>query len=444
MAQQLLSRYGVLTREVAGAEGIYGGFSAVYDVLKALEDAGRDPPRLFRRRRRRHAVRAAGRARADALAARGAGRTRRSSSWPPPIRQIPFGTMLKWPGQATDGEAAGRGRDAHGRRAGRSSSTARSPPTSRAAAGRLLAYLPDDEPQRSAIGRPLARAARDAWRARGGLLIAEINGVPAAGSSARAVPRRSRVPPVRDGLHDARASMPVTRLWRADRGDRPAGRMPEGDTIFRAARTLQRALAGKPVVAFRIGASRSSTRVHEDAPITGRTVERVSAAGKHVLMDFSGDLVLRTHMRMNGSWHIYRPGERWQRRRRDMRDRDRDRRLRGRRLQHPGGRVDQGERDSRRHEELRKLGPDLLGEDFDAAEATRRLRERAGHRDRRRAAQPARHGRHRQRLQVRGAVRLPRRSVSLVADADRRTGLAASSPRRAVSARERHRRARRR
>ena len=40
VAQQLLARYGVLTREVAGAEGIYGGFS-VYDVLKALEDAGR-------------------------------------------------------------------------------------------------------------------------------------------------------------------------------------------------------------------------------------------------------------------------------------------------------------------------------------------------------------------------------------------------------------------
>jgi ATP-dependent Lhr-like helicase len=40
-AQQLLARYGVLTREVAGSEGIIGGFSAVYDVLKALEDAGR-------------------------------------------------------------------------------------------------------------------------------------------------------------------------------------------------------------------------------------------------------------------------------------------------------------------------------------------------------------------------------------------------------------------
>ena len=41
VAQQFLSRYGVLTREVAGAEGLFGGFGAVYDVLKALEDAGR-------------------------------------------------------------------------------------------------------------------------------------------------------------------------------------------------------------------------------------------------------------------------------------------------------------------------------------------------------------------------------------------------------------------
>ncbi len=41
MAQQLLSRYGLVTREVAAFEGIVGGFGAVYDVLKALEDAGR-------------------------------------------------------------------------------------------------------------------------------------------------------------------------------------------------------------------------------------------------------------------------------------------------------------------------------------------------------------------------------------------------------------------
>ena len=84
--------------------------------------------------------------------------------------------------------------------------------------------------------------------------------------------------------------------------------MPEGDTIFRAARTLHRALAGKPVVRFE-SVLPALTRVHDDHPLTGRIVEECRRVGKHLLMQFSGDLVLRTHMRMNGSWHIYRPGE---------------------------------------------------------------------------------------------------------------------------------------
>src|SRR6476619_1342396 len=94
--------------------------------------------------------------------------------------------------------------------------------------------------------------------------------------------------------------------------------MPEGDTIFRAARTLHRALAGKPVVGFE-SMFPALTRVHVDTPLTTQTVENVSSSGKHLLMRFSGGLVLRTHMRMNGSWHIYRPGERWQRSRAAMR-----------------------------------------------------------------------------------------------------------------------------
>src|ERR671916_2056392 len=94
--------------------------------------------------------------------------------------------------------------------------------------------------------------------------------------------------------------------------------MPEGDTIFRAARTLHRALAGHVVTRFE-SVFPHLTRVHEDTPITGRTMERVDARGKHLLMHFSGDLILRTHMRMSGSWHIYRPGERWRLRRDAMR-----------------------------------------------------------------------------------------------------------------------------
>ena len=52
-AQQLLNRYGVLTRESAANENLPGGFSAIYDVLKALEESGRSTPRLFCRGLRR-------------------------------------------------------------------------------------------------------------------------------------------------------------------------------------------------------------------------------------------------------------------------------------------------------------------------------------------------------------------------------------------------------
>jgi endonuclease-8 len=151
--------------------------------------------------------------------------------------------------------------------------------------------------------------------------------------------------------------------------------MPEGDTIFRAARTLHRALAGREVMRFE-SVLPALTRIHEDTPVTGRTIESVSAAGKHVLMRFSGDLVLRTHMRMNGSWHIYRPGERWQRPRRDMRIVIGTDAFEAVGFNVPvaeflrGAAID-------RQDDLRKMGPDLLGSAFDEAEAIRRLRGRA-------------------------------------------------------------------
>src|SRR3954452_9292195 len=87
--------------------------------------------------------------------------------------------------------------------------------------------------------------------------------------------------------------------------------MPEGDTIFRTSRTLERALAGKVVTGFR-STYALLTRFHDDTPLIGQTIERVEARGKWLLMHFSGGATLVTHMLMNGSWHIYRPGERWQ------------------------------------------------------------------------------------------------------------------------------------
>jgi endonuclease VIII len=94
--------------------------------------------------------------------------------------------------------------------------------------------------------------------------------------------------------------------------------MPEGDTIFRAARTLDRALAGKVVTRFETVLPKLA-RVDDQTPLRGRKVERVRASGKNLIIEFSGELILRTHMRMNGSWHLYRRGERWRKRRDDMR-----------------------------------------------------------------------------------------------------------------------------
>jgi endonuclease VIII len=94
--------------------------------------------------------------------------------------------------------------------------------------------------------------------------------------------------------------------------------MPEGDTIFRTARSLGRAFSGKAVIAFRSTYPRL-TRHDDDTPLAGQIVNAVEARGKWLLIHFSSGATLVTHMLMSGSWHIYRHGERWQRPRIDMR-----------------------------------------------------------------------------------------------------------------------------
>ncbi len=86
--------------------------------------------------------------------------------------------------------------------------------------------------------------------------------------------------------------------------------MPEGDTIYRAARALNRALAGRVVTGFDTGLAKLA-RVNDDTPLVGRVVDKVESRGKWCLIYFSGDLILVTHMLMSGSWHLYRTGERW-------------------------------------------------------------------------------------------------------------------------------------
>ena len=94
--------------------------------------------------------------------------------------------------------------------------------------------------------------------------------------------------------------------------------MPEGDTIFRTARALGRALLAKPVTGFR-STYPMLTRFNDDTPLIGQTVERVDSRGKWLLIQFSGGGTLATHMLMSGSWHIYRHGECWRRPRDHMR-----------------------------------------------------------------------------------------------------------------------------
>ena len=148
--------------------------------------------------------------------------------------------------------------------------------------------------------------------------------------------------------------------------------MPEGDTIFRTAQALHRHLAGRIVTRFE-SAYPALTRIDYDRPIAGRTVEGVTSRGKHILMTFSGDLVLHTHMRMNGSWHGYPPGAAWRLPARDMRVL-----VETKEFVAVGFNVPVAElltaRELARHEALRELGPDLLDESFDPGGAMARAR----------------------------------------------------------------------
>jgi endonuclease-8 len=81
--------------------------------------------------------------------------------------------------------------------------------------------------------------------------------------------------------------------------------VPEGDTIHRTARSLHQALAGRTVTRFE-----APRLAHAPFPV-GTVVVGVEARGKHCLVHFGDGRSLHTHMRMTGSWHLYRPGERW-------------------------------------------------------------------------------------------------------------------------------------
>jgi endonuclease-8 len=148
--------------------------------------------------------------------------------------------------------------------------------------------------------------------------------------------------------------------------------MPEGDTIWRAARALQAALKGRAVTAFASPLPAVAAAARRFA-LVGRSVAGVEARGKHLLVRFDGGAVLHTHQGMTGSWHLYRKGTRW------------------RQAPHLARVVlEAGEvvavcfrsprvellaaPDAARHGALTRLGPDVLGEAFDPSAARARLR----------------------------------------------------------------------
>jgi ATP-dependent Lhr-like helicase len=184
LAHALLDRYGVLTREAAQAEGISGGFGAVYEVLKAMEEAGRIRRGYFVEGRGAAQFALPGavdRLRSFRIEGRGQGAEEDA-----PTAVVlaandpasPFGALLPWPSASADARpqrAAGALVIIHeGRLVGYVGRTEQS----------LSTFLPEDEPRRGAAVRALSRALSslvDEGRRRA-IFIARIDGVAAADS----------------------------------------------------------------------------------------------------------------------------------------------------------------------------------------------------------------------------------------------------------------------
>lgn len=144
--------------------------------------------------------------------------------------------------------------------------------------------------------------------------------------------------------------------------------MPEGDTVWRTALHLDKALSGQVLVAsdFRVPALAT-------LDLSGRTVLQTVSRGKHLLTRIGeGDeaVTLHTHLLMEGSWHLYREGTSWRRPAHEARVV-----LRTAEWTAVGFSLGVVEVLPRAAEDtaVGHLGPDLLGPDWDLDEAVRRL-----------------------------------------------------------------------
>ncbi|WP_440710167.1 Fpg/Nei family DNA glycosylase [Herbiconiux sp. YIM B11900] len=140
--------------------------------------------------------------------------------------------------------------------------------------------------------------------------------------------------------------------------------MPEGDTVYRAAVHLNTALAGRPLTVCDIRVPKYAA-----VDLTGETVDEVVSRGKHLLTRV-GEHSIHSHLKMEGSWHIYRHGTRWRRPAYQARIvlENADWVTVGFDL----GTLEVLRRDEE-DEVVGHLGPDVLGPDWDAEEAVRRL-----------------------------------------------------------------------
>jgi len=207
-AQQLLSRYGLVTREVAQAEGLPGGFSAVYQVFRSLEDGGRV--------RRGYFVSGVGAAQFALPPVLDLLRSLRELPDEPEVSVLaatdpanPYGTLLRWP--PLDGtQARGPSRSA-------GSQVVLVDGALAAFIGRgarqAWAWLPETEPDRGRVARAVASAlgtvaARGLLDRRGGMLLEEVNGVPAAESPLALYLSEAGFNPSSLGFHLRRAALP--------------------------------------------------------------------------------------------------------------------------------------------------------------------------------------------------------------------------------------------
>lgn len=148
--------------------------------------------------------------------------------------------------------------------------------------------------------------------------------------------------------------------------------MPEGDTVYAAAARLRAALDGQLLehTQFRVPALAT-------VDLSGRRVRSVRSRGKHLLIDVDGPhadrpdigaVSIHSHLKMEGAWHVHPLGRRWRRPGFQAR-------VVLRTATHEAVGFELGVLDllTDPDEALSYLGPDLLADDWDAAEAVRRI-----------------------------------------------------------------------